>query len=112
MGHYVRLLSPSELVPALGRVRKLAALASATLELECGPPDDWFQATLAHRDGTAISLIERNVVRRGELGAREIEEFINELKHYRPCVQPTIRVSAQFVFCVGCLIHPCGGRRH
>jgi hypothetical protein len=86
MGHYVRLLSPGDDFPTVDALR--AALKengrSETIVVEGGKPDDWTSLILAHRDGTEITVIERNPVATGKLGAEEIEEFLAEIEQSKP----------------------------
>ena len=85
MGYYIRLLSPSEIVPEFADLRTaVATMPDVLLTLEAGDDSEWSQLLLAHDDDTAIASIERNVVQHGELGAEEIEEFLAEIEICRP----------------------------
>lgn len=40
--------------------------------------------TLRHKSGQEIAVIERNPVSEGELGADELQEFLDEVPHHKP----------------------------
>src|SRR4051812_35638463 len=86
MGHYVRLLSPGDKVPTVDALR--LALSdkgrSETIAVEAGSPEDWTQLILAHDDASEIATIERNPVGPSQLGAEEIQEFLDGLKEGKP----------------------------
>jgi hypothetical protein len=85
MGYYIRLLAPTEVVPNFATLRSaVAAKTGISLSLESGDEDDWSQLLLEHDDDTPIASIERNVVEPGELGAKEIEEFLVSIQDCRP----------------------------
>jgi hypothetical protein len=85
MGYYIRLLSPSEIVPDFATLRtSVATKPDISLSVEDGDDSEWSQLLLAHDDDTPIASIERNVVRAGELGAEEIEEFLADIEDCRP----------------------------
>lgn len=86
MAYYTRVLTKrtecphvDELVDALHEEHP-----TMTLRLEEGEAADWSQLVIAHADGREISLVERNVVGPGALGAGELEEFIDELEDAQP----------------------------
>ena len=86
MGYYIRVLaekadflSLSQLEAALRR-----EVRGVRIQIEGGTPERWEQLVLAHDDGTEIALIERNPVLKGELGAEELQEFIDEVAHEKP----------------------------
>ena len=86
MGHYVRLLSPCDRVPAVAALQ--SALRengrSETLAAEGVNLANWTQLILSHADGPPIAAIERNPVVAGELGEKEIEEFPGEVNDAKP----------------------------
>ena len=86
MGYYIRVLA--EKADSLPLSQLEAALRqevrSVRLQLESGTPERWEQLVLAHDDGAEISLIERNPVLKGELGAEELQEFIDEVALEKP----------------------------
>lgn len=110
MGYYIRLLSPSEIVPDFAVLRAvIATKPDVSLSLEDADDDGWSRLLLSHDDGTAITAIERNRVRAGELGGMEIEEFAAEIKNYHPASAvewleeylPTVRNIYAFQFLPG-----------
>jgi hypothetical protein len=86
MGYYIRILSPSDRVPSVARLK--AALAhdnlAGTLRVESGTDDAWIQVILSHEDGPEIADIERNCASSTDLVFREIEEFLEEIVDCRP----------------------------
>jgi hypothetical protein len=87
MGYYIRLLSPSNaLPPPFERLeRSLASFDSVSLVFENG--DDgggWKQLLLAHADDEPIALVARHMVRPGELGEAEIDEFLESIADCKP----------------------------
>ena len=86
MGHYIRILTPSETVPSIARIR--AALSSnaplGQLEVEAGPDEGWTQISVVHESGEVVADIERNSASDGDLIAEEIEEFREEIKDCEP----------------------------
>jgi hypothetical protein len=81
MGYYIRILGTSLTIPPLAELR--TAVHPAVLEND-GVGDEWDSLVLKHESGTEIAVVERNIVKGNELGAEEIEEFINEVQHYKP----------------------------
>lgn len=86
MGHYIRILSPSERVPSVAKIRAALSKANlaATLNVESGSKDQWAQIVLAHKNGPEIADIERNSTSSTELVSEEIEEFLEEIADCRP----------------------------
>jgi|688.fasta_scaffold204118_2 hypothetical protein len=86
MGHYIRILTPSETVPSIARIR--AALSSnaplGQLEVEAGPDEGWTQISVVHESGEVVADIERNSASDGDLIAEEIEEFREEIEDCEP----------------------------
>ena len=62
MGYYIRILSPSDRVPSLAKLRSDLSEAelSADLEIESGKQEDWSRLVLSHQNGAEIAHIERN----------------------------------------------------
>lgn len=81
MGHYIRILTLSETVPSIARIR--TALSSdaplGQLQLEAGPDEQWTQISILHESGEVVADIERNSSSDGDLVAEEIEEFLEEI---------------------------------
>jgi hypothetical protein len=106
MGYYIRVLSPSDRVPSVARVR--AALARdklvATLTIEAGTEADWTQLILSHLGGLDIAAIERNAAASSNLGSEEVEEFLEEIANCKPATAaawlteylPTVRTIYAF----------------
>jgi hypothetical protein len=82
MGYYIRILGKNSDNISLQNLRD--EVLPATLTVAQGPDDEWEQAILAHESGQEIALIEKNPVVDGQLGADELQEFIEEVAHYKP----------------------------
>jgi hypothetical protein len=82
MPYYIRILGVKLDVPSLQELQCIAS--PAVLEVENGEGDDWEQLLLKYPGGDSIALIEKNIVIEGALGSEELEEFIEEVGHYKP----------------------------
>jgi len=80
--YYIRVLGTDPKPISLEGLREAAP--PATLEAEESDEEGWVQLTLSHKSGVEIAIIERNPVVEGELGAEEIQEFIEEVSEYKP----------------------------
>jgi hypothetical protein len=80
VGYYIRILGKNLTSPPLEELRKAASPA----EIEADEGEDWEALVLKHKSGSPIAFIERNPVVEGELGFEEIQEFLNEVPHYKP----------------------------
>jgi hypothetical protein len=49
-----------------------------------GDDSAWEQLTLAHKNGREIAVVGKNPVIEGQLDADELQEFIEEVRHYKP----------------------------
>jgi len=49
-----------------------------------GTEDDWREVILSHASGQEIAVIEKNLVVDGQVGADELQEFIDEVGHLQP----------------------------
>jgi hypothetical protein len=81
MGYYVRVLALQESEIPL---QTLQASLPKGMELIAEEESGWSQLVLRHVAGLDIALIERDLVTPGELGADEIQEFLNEIKGEKP----------------------------
>jgi len=74
MGHYIRILTPSQTVSSIARIR--SALSSnaplGQLEVDAGPDEGWTQISVVHESGEVVADIERNSASGGALIAEEI----------------------------------------
>jgi hypothetical protein len=86
LGYYIRILSPSEKIPSIARIRTALSQENlaGTLTVESGVDDDWTQVILAHKDGPEIADIERNVASSNDLVSEEIDEFLEEIGDCKP----------------------------
>jgi hypothetical protein len=86
VGYYIRILSPSENVPSVARMKTALANENlaGTLTLESGADDDWTQVILAHKDGPGIADIERNAGSSNDLVSEEIVELLEEIADCKP----------------------------
>jgi hypothetical protein len=88
VGYYIRILSPSERVPSIAKIKAALSKASmaGTLSVESGTDDNWTQLILVHKDGPEIAAIERNVnaASSNDLASEEIEEFLEVIADCKP----------------------------
>jgi hypothetical protein len=85
MGYYIRLLAPRASAPAVSDLESaLKRFKGIALKVEAGSATNWEQLVLEHADGTAIAAMERNLVKKGELGEEEIAQFMEELEEGEP----------------------------
>jgi hypothetical protein len=82
VGYYIRILGKNLTPPQLKDLQRAAD--PGVIEGEEGVGDEWEAFTLKHRAGDPIAFIERNPVAPGELGAEELQEFIDEVAHHKP----------------------------
>jgi hypothetical protein len=102
MGYRIRVLGTNERNCSLEALR-LAALPGL-IETDSGSGDDWRSLILKHAAGSEIAFIEKNPVVPGELGADELQEFIDEVTEYNPASAalwlqgylPTVKVIYSF----------------
>jgi hypothetical protein len=81
LGYYIRVLGKNPAPIPLETLRSIAE--PALLEGE-DKGTDWNELVLSHKSGTEIAIIEKNLVIDGELGAEELEEFVEEISDYKP----------------------------
>jgi hypothetical protein len=81
MGYYIRVLGRKLDNIPIHELREAAQ--PAVLHVE-GNDSAWEQLTLAHGNGRGIAVVEKNPVIEGQLGADELQEFIEEVRHYKP----------------------------
>lgn len=86
MGHYIRILSPSEKIPSIARIKIALAKEklAATLTVESDDEQKWTQLSLAHKDGNEIANIERDALTSSALVSEEIEAFLEEISDCKP----------------------------
>jgi hypothetical protein len=82
MGYYIRVLAAKADEIPIGVLREAAK--PAVLEIATGSDDSWSELILSHESGDEIAIIERNPVVDGELGAEELEEFLDEVTDCKP----------------------------
>ncbi len=80
MGHYIRILSPTEKIASTARIRIAIAKGKldATLTVECGDEKEWTQLSLADKDGNAIANVERDAMSSNSLVSEEIMAFLED----------------------------------
>src|SRR5438270_6538514 len=84
MGYYIRVLGIDDVFVTLD---ELTAAAGPKVEIRIEQAEEtaWCQVSFSHRpSGPEIMLLEKSPVAEGELGAEELQEFIDELSAYRP----------------------------
>jgi hypothetical protein len=77
VANYIRVLGKSLTPPSLKVLQRAAD--PGVIECEERVGDEWEGSTVKHKTGEPIALVERNVVAPGELGAEELQEFIDEV---------------------------------
>jgi hypothetical protein len=82
MGYYIRILGTRLTNIPLRDLQEVAL--PAVLDLSEGNSDAWEELTLKHTFGDEIAIIEKNPVSLGGLGAEELQEFLDEVPHYKP----------------------------
>jgi hypothetical protein len=67
-------------------IAKLKSIIPTGLELldESGDSENWTQLLLRHHDGSEIAVIERDPVVPGQLGAEELQEFLENIQGEKP----------------------------
>jgi hypothetical protein len=93
MGYYIRVLGKKPGNVSLQSLRDTAH--PAVLKVSQGTEDEWQEVTLTHKSGQEIAVIEKNPVVDGQLGADELQEFIDEVGHYKP--ESAVRWLRQFL---------------
>lgn len=86
MGYYTRILTSSKAwIPFAELQSSLkAARLSVTLDIEKGDADRWLRLIVTSQQGDSILNIERNDVSRDNVGASEIQEFLEEIADAKP----------------------------
>lgn len=82
MGYYIRVLGKNLGNIPLEQLREV--VQPAVLSVSEGGSDAWEELTLSHKSGQDIAIIEKNPVVEGQLGADELQEFIDEVSHCKP----------------------------
>ena len=82
MGYYIRVLGTNPVNIPVEQLRDLAR--PALVEADESTGDVWGQIVLKHEAGPEIAVIERNIVVDGDLGAEELQEFLEEVPLHRP----------------------------
>ncbi len=81
--YYIRVLALSSDVIGIEDLRTELPY-DQRLEIESGSPSEWREVVLKYAGGSDIALIERNPVMPGELGAEEIQEYLEEIQGENP----------------------------
>jgi hypothetical protein len=82
MGYYIRVLGKNLATIPVQELRKVAL--SAVVDVTEGSDESWEQLILKHESGQEIAAVERNPVVDGKLGAKELQEFLAEVRHHKP----------------------------
>lgn len=82
MGYYIRVLGKNPDDVSLNLLRERAR--PAVLNVSEGGDANWEQLVMTHESGQEIAIVERNLVIKGQLGADELKEFIDEVAHLKP----------------------------
>ncbi len=82
MGYYIRILGTSLTDTPIQRLQEVAS--PALIDAEKASAETWDQLVLRHPSGQEIAIIERNPIVEGELGADDLEEFLEEIRSFRP----------------------------
>lgn len=86
MGYYTRILTPNKAWIPFGELQSslTAARLSVKLGIEKGDTDRWLRFIVTSQQGDAILGMERNDVSKDNLGASEIQEFLEEIVKAKP----------------------------
>lgn len=86
MGYYIRVLTKSKkIIPAAQLDYHLKNKGvKAKIKIETGSNNSWTKILLTHTKGKKIAIIERNPVKKGLLGKKEIIEFLKEIAKCKP----------------------------
>lgn len=82
MGYYIRVLGQKLGNIPLDQLQE--AGQPAVLRVSKGESDAWEELTLSHKSGQEIAIVEKNLVVEGQLGADELQEFLDEVSHHKP----------------------------
>lgn len=87
MGYYIRILGTQD--PDIHIDDLIQSLTSnglvAKFELDTRErPEKWTVLNILNQEGTPLAQLERNPVVEGELGQEELDEFREEIQHYKP----------------------------
>jgi len=82
MGYYIRVLGKTLSNIPFEQLQVIAK--PAVLRISKGNGDAWEQLTLSHNSGQEIAIVEKNPVLEGQLGADELQEFIDEVPYHKP----------------------------
>lgn len=82
MGYYIRVLAQNDVEIPIHQLQRILEEEEtlAVVKIQKENASRWSELSLLHSDGTEIAIVERNSVSDGELGAEEIDEFIEELE--------------------------------
>jgi hypothetical protein len=102
VGYYIRVLGTSLVEVPIQQLRDIAS--PALIEAEESANDAWEQLVLKHASGEEIAIIEKSLVAEGQLGADELQEFLEEVPLHRPASAavwlqnylPTVKVIYAF----------------
>lgn len=87
MARYLRIFSPTELIPLIDTLQAALRKGSlpASVSLDEGTDAQWQQLLVTHENGTDVVQIERNTLADDEdLVSGEIEEFLEEIADEEP----------------------------
>jgi hypothetical protein len=82
MGYYIRILGKNPDNVSLNLLRERAC--PAVLNVSEGSDERWEQLIMTHESGQEIALIGKNLVVDGQLGADELQEFMDEVALLKP----------------------------
>jgi hypothetical protein len=81
MGYYTRVLGKNIASIPVQELKEVALPALVDVAEGSG---EWQRLILKHKSGQEIAVVEKNPVVEGELGADELQEFLNEVPHHKP----------------------------
>ena len=85
MGYYIRVLATDATPIRLDDLlSSLPTTPAVDLTVVAGDRATWSELILRHSSGSEIAVIEKNDVVAGELGADEMAEFLDEIRHAKP----------------------------
>ncbi|MFI5379756.1 MAG: hypothetical protein ACHRHE_10695 [Tepidisphaerales bacterium] len=86
MGHRIRVLGIRDRQVPLALVRNAVRRVASDMKVDVGNESgrQWQALQLEHSDNTPIAFVECNPVLEGELGAAEVQEFVDEVRSGKP----------------------------
>jgi hypothetical protein len=83
LGYRIRVLALNDAPVEISKLRSVIPAGQELID-ESGDSPDWTQLLLKHVAGPEIAIIERDPVVPGQLGAEELQEFLENIQGEKP----------------------------